>query len=309
MPDWTRNLVVLRGDAARLDEVEATLTGEPDCEWRFEHILPPPAELPYTTRLHSAADMEAAGAAGQSTDDWITPEQSHDLIRRHGVDNGEDWCVTRWGTKWSGVNTVAHREEPHELRIVTDTAWEAPLPLLRHLQNSWELIVGGISVSQTDWAITRFGDERCYRDGAELSPWVVNELHRWDEDFLEIDDEQEEFPRDDIELSPYDATLYLWGRGEVNACLDQTGAPKDRDGFWASLGEVDYLYQDEQDLVVGIHSRLRPEEVLGRVEGACAGLEWGMVARRPEGGATHARLSQHGSENMVQALESWFATW
>ena len=64
----------------------------------------------------------------------ISTTESIDLINKYGADNWHDWCIANWGTKWNSYE-VSYSD--NKKKIVFDTAWSCPLPVIEALSKKF----------------------------------------------------------------------------------------------------------------------------------------------------------------------------
>jgi hypothetical protein len=145
MPNWTSNRIYVEGDAA---DIRAFLEA---VKWQdelfdFNRIIPRPPLLDRTgsgMRQIDGKEVEAWYIVKRDNEDFpgqrekvrlFTPEEEAELAAI-GHRDWYDWSVTNWGTKWNACRVQiddSTAEEGH-IEILFDTAWCAPVPVLRKM--------------------------------------------------------------------------------------------------------------------------------------------------------------------------------
>lgn len=59
--------------------------------------------------------------------------QSGVLVRAHGCVGWYDWAIAHWGTKWGSYRCAGISGDERRAKIVFETAWSPPSPVLRAL--------------------------------------------------------------------------------------------------------------------------------------------------------------------------------
>ena len=143
MPNWTSNTIRAEG---RKDDLRAFLEA---VKWQdqifdFNRIIPMPALLRHTAMGRAIIDGKEARAwyvikPAEKIGDveqirLFTPEEEA-ALRDIGYSNWYDWSIANWGTKWNACHALILdlRLDDGYVEIAFDTAWAAPLPVLRKM--------------------------------------------------------------------------------------------------------------------------------------------------------------------------------
>ena len=157
MPNHVLNVLVLSGAGAS-DTLTRLLNDEG--EFDFDRILPMPAELDvedesFAQTLHAALYGDWQTVASYP---WVPDEvraSRWGLVRflvgrfglrctalagryelnrrRHGAKTWYDWRLAHWGCKWNAYRTEVLDIAPARARVVFETPWSPPLPVLEAL--------------------------------------------------------------------------------------------------------------------------------------------------------------------------------
>ena len=141
MPNFTSNLIRAEGESADLKTFLEAVKGD-DTVFDFNHIIPMPPLL-----RHTGAGQRTIG--GTTVASWyiidptdplpndeqvrlFTPEEEAEL-KRIGHSDWYSWSVANWGTKWNACRAIEDQSciEYGSVEITFETAWDAPLPVLR----------------------------------------------------------------------------------------------------------------------------------------------------------------------------------
>ena len=157
MPNHVLNVLVLSGTGAS-DTLTRLLNDEG--EFDFDRILPMPPELDvedesFAQTLHGAL---YGGWQKVAAYPWVPDEvraNRWNLVRflvgrfgprctalagryelnrrRHGAKTWYDWRLEHWGCKWNAYRTEVLDVAPERARVVFETPWSPPLPVLEAL--------------------------------------------------------------------------------------------------------------------------------------------------------------------------------
>ena len=137
MPNHVRTQVYIIGTADEVAKVLDFIKGE-NTDIDFNRIIPMPESFrKYDTTNHpNGRGLEIGKKAGWREDSPIVTEEliaEYKRVTREqseiwGVVGWYDWSCKYWGTKWNAYNTYADGNA-----IYMDTAWSAPLPVLKQL--------------------------------------------------------------------------------------------------------------------------------------------------------------------------------
>ena len=147
MPNWCTNRVEIVGEEVELDQIEDMLTerDEEDDERRvtFAKLIPMPEILHRTADGSTKIDnvlvrtwMAYEDDDGNRIDRLPTEEEAAEL-REIGHASWYSWAMVNWGTKWDACETVSIDRDGDTLRLVFDTAWSPPQPVLDKVKEVW----------------------------------------------------------------------------------------------------------------------------------------------------------------------------
>lgn len=109
----------------------------------FNRIIPMPKELEGTNspaKIVPDDDIQKELLAWDKSDFKngrrpISETESKNLIAKYGANNWYDWCIANWGTKWNSYE-VSYSDD--KKKIVFDTAWSCPLPVIEALSEKFK---------------------------------------------------------------------------------------------------------------------------------------------------------------------------
>src|SRR6266478_2235736 len=137
MPNWTSNYIHAEGDPsdirAFLDAIKAD-----DTVLDFNRIIPMPELLKHTGSGQCTIDSKTVSSWYLIDDKHsrlFTPEEEEQLAEI-GYSSWYDWSCAHWGTKWNACRAVIADESDIALgcvRIDFNTAWDAPVPVLKKI--------------------------------------------------------------------------------------------------------------------------------------------------------------------------------
>jgi hypothetical protein len=141
VPNWTENLIHVEGERADLKAFLEAVKGD-DTVFDFNRIIPMPPLLRHTGSGHRTIDGKSVtswyvidAADPFSSDEKVrlfTPEEEAEL-KSIGHSEWYSWSVTNWGTKWPACRAITDESciDYGSVEITFETAWDAPLPVLR----------------------------------------------------------------------------------------------------------------------------------------------------------------------------------
>lgn len=119
MPNWCNNILRLESGKPIQEFLEPYLIkdkeGYGEYEFDFNKIIPVPEDLNIT--------------AQPATADKELQEKYHLNLSKHGYANWWDFCVDKWGTKWTGEGHFNHNETAFSFQ----TAWSPPMGVIEEL--------------------------------------------------------------------------------------------------------------------------------------------------------------------------------
>lgn len=142
MPNWTSNFITIKGDPQDIRAFLDAVRSE-DQLFDFQKIMPMPELLRKTATGRtviggkSVTSWYVVREASLETPEEIrafTPEEQT-ALRDIGHSNWYDWSLANWGTKWNACDPRINDETIKRgyIEIIFDTAWEAPVPILRKI--------------------------------------------------------------------------------------------------------------------------------------------------------------------------------
>lgn len=121
MPNWTTNILKIRGDQKRLEEFQEKNDGEKKEALSFEGLIPMPLGLDILSSSQPNEDLQ---------------KKYDENIKKYGFKCWYDWRRANWGTKWNAdSSSVEDIEGGIQYRFIT--AWCAPLPWLQKAIESY----------------------------------------------------------------------------------------------------------------------------------------------------------------------------
>jgi hypothetical protein len=124
MPNWCDNNLTVTGDSVELKRFVAAVTNEDGSIQILNNLLPFPAEL-----------------EGKDITD-----KDGTVIARAFTDNGYNWCLRNWGTKWGDCETEITVNDPDHLVFRYQTAWSPAIEGLSQISAMFPTLT-----FQTDW--------------------------------------------------------------------------------------------------------------------------------------------------------------
>lgn len=202
MPNWTQNIMIVRGTKTALDyflKKYIDSTGNFD----FEKVIPEPKTEDECPEKYIVKEVE--GHISSSYKPWF---------------NWYDWRVDNWGTKWNSSSTMvspvtlctvtrtskrANKKSWYEVEINYDTAWAPPDGVISALQDEFHdaMINGDIEIdhyylgefSEFVGRVIGLGDNECYEYGSPgfkkfmiMDGWETEESYK---ELFEKEDEEE----------------------------------------------------------------------------------------------------------------------
>ena len=120
MPNWTANIVEIKGPVSEISKIKELLKSEYSI-FDFNKILPVPKN-PYGSLI---SEIVLRG----------TPLSEDEKEAIHYYKKHFDMVIKRWGTKWNAYRPVFFlAEEDDLLKYDFDTAWDAPRGVVRKLR-------------------------------------------------------------------------------------------------------------------------------------------------------------------------------
>ena len=124
-------------------------------------------------------------------DEWELGKTAWQNIQKYGAPTWYEWSITNWGTKWNAYGYQEGTDYSACDELTFQTAWSAPLPILRKLTEMFPEIV-----FKHRWADEDIGmncGERCYLGGEIIDEFIPEgiratefALEVWDYDPLEL---------------------------------------------------------------------------------------------------------------------------
>lgn len=145
MPNWTANRICVEGEPADIRAFLEAVKWEDEL-FDFNRIIPMPELLKHTGS--GSTDID-----GKKADSWyivrrwnpntpnepeqtrlFTPEEENELAAI-GHRDWYGWSIAHWGTKWNACHVEVYDSsiEQGSVEIIFDTAWDAPVPMLRKM--------------------------------------------------------------------------------------------------------------------------------------------------------------------------------
>jgi hypothetical protein len=124
MPNWCDNNLTVTGDSVELKRFVAAVTNEDESIKIMDNLLPFPAEL---------EGKDIIGRDGE-------------VVGRAFTDEGYNWCIRNWGTKWGDCETEILVNENDNLFLTYQTAWSPALEGLQRISTMFPTLV-----FRTDW--------------------------------------------------------------------------------------------------------------------------------------------------------------
>ena len=119
MPNWTRNILNVDGDAKEVKKFLKHMGKQMD----FNKVVPMPEDC-FTDNLG---------------------DKERQMCEDRGVPNWYDWSVENWGTKWNAnnvegeveVDTYGKKDQFLHLTYRFETAWDTPREVIKALFKQW----------------------------------------------------------------------------------------------------------------------------------------------------------------------------
>ena len=124
MPNWCDNNLRVWGDADALKRFVGDITNEDESIKIMDNLLPFPTEL---------EGEDIIGKDGE-------------ILGRAFTDEGYNWCLRNWGTKWGDCETEIVVNEDDNLVLHYVTAWSPALEGLQRISTMFPTLF-----FQTDW--------------------------------------------------------------------------------------------------------------------------------------------------------------
>lgn len=154
MPNWTSNVLVVKGTKERLQEFDKAFKGrgaywkpqeyelrnkteEEQEQYKREHRAKYEASEPdysFDALYPVPQDVIDVGYSGERPEDVSIVDS---IMDRHSWYDGYTWCVSHWGTKWDIADTRATLGE-EEYVYEFDTAWSPPVDWVQHVAEVWD---------------------------------------------------------------------------------------------------------------------------------------------------------------------------
>lgn len=182
MPNWCGNTLTFESRKSIREFLEpyVTKTKDGDYEFDFDKIIPVPDALRIT--------------AQPGTTDKELQERYKSNEEKYGFAHWYDFCVAKWGTKWTGQGDFNH----DETAFVFQTAWSPPTPIIEELAKKLpddEMLILDYIEEGDDYcgkyvAGNEGGIDECYSPISD-APRSMKDEHGW-EPWDEEDDEEDE---------------------------------------------------------------------------------------------------------------------
>jgi hypothetical protein len=142
MPNWTSTRITVEGDQADIRSFLEAVKWE-DQLFDFNRLIPMPEILKHTGsggRTIDGKDVSSWYIIAPQTPDspekvrLFTPEEEADLAAI-GHRDWYNWSCANWNTKWNACQVAIDDGsiEFGNIEITFDTAWDAPVPVLRKM--------------------------------------------------------------------------------------------------------------------------------------------------------------------------------
>lgn len=156
MPNYVANILTLAGSEERIAKVVEFVKGE-DSPFDFSKIVPQPETYKkYDTTNHpDGRGLEVGQPVNPFKKDSpiVTKElleeykqATAEQARKYGVVGWYDWNVRYWGTKWDAMDVTYEGGA-----FFFDTAWSAPLPVIRRLAEMFPDILFVLTYADEDY--------------------------------------------------------------------------------------------------------------------------------------------------------------
>ena len=141
MPNYVANIVKLVGSDEQIKKVLDFVKGE-EGDFDFNKIVPMPKDLDIESSSVGTKGVEvikslASGRLPDTTefDECVVLGAKYLYNKiKYGFETWYEWCRIHWGTKWNACYPVVSKDDG-EIRF--DTAWSAPLPVLKALSKKF----------------------------------------------------------------------------------------------------------------------------------------------------------------------------
>ena len=124
MPNWCDNNLRVAGDAEALKRFVVDVTNEDESIEIMKNLLP------FPTKLEGKDILDKDG----------------NVFGRAFTDDGYNWCLENWGTKWGDCETEITVNDPDYLVIRFQSAWSPALEGLARISTMFPTLT-----FQTDW--------------------------------------------------------------------------------------------------------------------------------------------------------------
>lgn len=171
MPNWCQNHLVASGSVEAIKEFLFWLD---DGKNLLSKIIPIPLEL-----------------ANGSFPFTGSKEESAALIEKYGADNGYDWTINNWGTKWDVIESDV-QDIGHQVGLTFQTAWAPPERAIALLAKMFSNL--NFSLAYLEEGMCLAG--RLQYDGGKL----ISEFYSEDPE----DEEWQQLARNEFGWEPFD---------------------------------------------------------------------------------------------------------
>lgn len=202
MPNHIANRVIIDGSLDDLKKIANFVRSE-ESPFDFNKIVPMPETYrKYDTTNHpNGRGLEIGAHVSWDANSPIVTEElieeykkaTREQLKTHGCVGWYNWSCHYWGTKWNAYDVVVQDEGVYEF----NTAWSAPLPVIRALSEFFPEVTINL-----DWADEDAGfnaGEATYEGGDVISEVFFDgdsdeaweqyfRLHEGDEEYYEKDE-------------------------------------------------------------------------------------------------------------------------
>lgn len=150
MPNWTNNVIEIRGTVDDVNKLmtDITISDVTNDEERYElvKIKPIPDELKNIREGRRTIDDVSCEAWYEDEDGTVRPMMDitkQELVDKYGTYKSIDWQYRNWGTKWGDCDTQVLEDNIHddirEIKLMFDSAWGEPFMLLNDIARKYNV--------------------------------------------------------------------------------------------------------------------------------------------------------------------------
>ena len=138
---------------------------------------------------HVHACYEEPGVSAEAIFGLSLHDARQEQVTKHAIHHaiGNEWSVSKWGTKWNGGEVDVESLEPESFTIYFSTAWSPPVPVVEALCEKYPEIEAEMSYAETGcWFAGKvYGSAGCISDepAGDVKTFCVDEFgHEFDSD-------------------------------------------------------------------------------------------------------------------------------